>query len=65
MRRGKWKYLAAKHSVPGYAKVLDRDEVEELYNLDADIGETTNVASQHPEIVAELRALLEEIGEKN
>lgn len=28
-----------------------------LYNLDADIGERTNVADHHPEIVARLQAL--------
>ena len=28
-----------------------------LYNLDTDIGETTDVAAQHPEVVKELKAL--------
>ncbi len=28
-----------------------------LYNLDADIGETTDVAGEHPDIVSQLRAL--------
>jgi len=30
-----------------------------LYDLDADIGETTNVAKQHPDVVARLRAHLD------
>ena len=30
-----------------------------LYNLDADIGETTDVAAQHPEVVGRLQALVE------
>jgi arylsulfatase A len=30
-----------------------------LYNLESDIGETTNLASQHPEIVAQLEAYAE------
>ncbi|MCH8218617.1 MAG: N-acetylgalactosamine 6-sulfate sulfatase, partial [Planctomycetes bacterium] len=61
VRRGKWKYLTAKHQVPRYARDATRAEVEELYDLDADIGETTNLAEEHPVKVKELRALLEEI----
>jgi arylsulfatase A len=34
-------------------------EKEELYNLKDDIGESTNVARQHPEVVKELRAVAE------
>ena len=30
-----------------------------LYNLEADVGEETNLANQHPEIVAELEALMQ------
>ncbi len=33
--------------------------VTELYDLKADIGETTNVADKHPEVVARLRKLAE------
>ena len=29
-----------------------------LYNLDRDIGETTNVAAKHPDVVAQLKELL-------
>ena len=61
VRRGRWKYLAAKHQVPRYARDATRAEVEELYDLDADVGETTNLAEKHPLKVKELRALLEEI----
>ena len=32
----------------------------ELYNLDDDIGETKNLAGQHPDKVKELAALLEQ-----
>ena len=32
---------------------------EELYDLESDPGETRNVAADHPEVVAEHRALLE------
>ena len=46
-RRGKWKY------VRDY-KTTDKDE---LYDLDADIGETTDLASTYPEKLDELKAL--------
>ncbi|MEN1704647.1 MAG: sulfatase-like hydrolase/transferase [Planctomycetota bacterium] len=58
IRRGKWKYLRPQQFVPGYA-VVDRAEVDELYDLEADIGETVNLADQHPEIVGQLRLELD------
>ncbi|MEM9166481.1 MAG: sulfatase-like hydrolase/transferase, partial [Planctomycetota bacterium] len=58
IRRGKWKYLRPEQFVPSYA-VIDRAEVDELYDLEADIGETTNLAEQHPEIVNQLRLELD------
>jgi hypothetical protein len=38
--------------------------VVELYDLEADIGETTNLADKYPGKVKELQALLEEIRKK-
>jgi len=32
-----------------------------LYNLDEDLGETRNLAAAKPELVAEMRALLEKL----
>ncbi len=61
IRAGKWKYLKAKHNVPGYAADRNREEVEELYDLTSDIGETTNLADQHPEKVQQLKGLMEEV----
>jgi arylsulfatase A-like enzyme len=61
VRKGKWKYLKAVHAVPGYAQDRERKKVEELYDLETDIGETTNLAGKHPEKVAELKRLLEEL----
>lgn len=61
MRKGKWKYLAAKHCMHGFAKDPNREEVEELYDLEADLGETTNLADKHPEKVEELKKLLKEV----
>ena len=53
LRRGPWKLI------------LERDpkakaEVQ-LYNLDDDIGERTNVAGDKPQLVAEMRALMERL----
>ena len=63
LRKGKWKYLKAEHVVYPYARDEQRPKVVELYDLEADVGETTNLASKHPEIVAELQRELEAIGE--
>ncbi len=54
LRKGKWKYLRAKQVVADYAQDKGRKQVAELYDLEADLGETTNLADKHPEIVAEL-----------
>lgn len=62
MRKGKWKYVKAEHCMYKYAKDRKRKPVEELYDLEADIGETVNLADKYPEKVAELRELLEETG---
>ena len=44
-----------------------KEVVKELYNLRDDIGESTNVYDQHPELVAEMEAkaqrLREDIGD--
>jgi arylsulfatase A-like enzyme len=61
IRAGKWKYLKAKHSVPRYAADNDREEVEELYDLADDIGETTNLAAKHPDKVEQLESVMNEI----
>jgi len=61
VRRGRWKYLKAKHGVPGYARDREREELEELYDLDADIGERKNLASAHPDKVSELKRLMARI----
>lgn len=69
VRKGKWKLHLAHNpdsKAIGYTKWPrhispdDRVWFDEniLYNLEKDIGETTNVANDHPEIVAELLAQL-------
>ena len=53
--------MKAKHNVYNYARDTKRPEVEELYDLEADLGETNNLAAKYPEIVAELKQLLTRI----
>ncbi len=75
LRKGTWKYLpgqaAGKASRRKKARserasktVADRDHPPadaELYNLSNDLSETKNVGKEHPDIVAELAAKLEEL----
>ena len=61
VRQGRWKYLKAKALFHGYAVEDDRAKVEELYDLETDLGEQTNLAKKHPGKVAELRSLMEAI----
>lgn len=61
VRKGRWKYLKAVHKVPGYAQDKKREPVEELYDLSRDMGETKNLAGDHPGKVKELKALLEAV----
>jgi len=61
IRQGKWKYLKANAHFYGYAIENDRQPAEELYDLEADLGEQTNLADMHPEKVSRLRALMKSI----
>jgi len=45
IRRGRWKLIES----------FD-PEARELYDLEADLGETTDVAAEYPDVVAELAA---------
>lgn len=60
VRRGKWKLLKAgrwpQNFNRTYPKDLGTNDVE-LYDLEADLGETENVAAEHPQVVAELMKL--------
>ena len=49
IRIGKWKLIPN-----------EKQEKPELYDLEADLGETINVAAQHPDIVGQLAKRLEE-----
>lgn len=51
MRQGNWKAVR-------YDVNKNPDSTLELYDLTQDAGETRNVAAQHPDVVAELEALI-------
>jgi arylsulfatase A-like enzyme len=55
VRDGRWKLqIAAPDTRPGKPGAF----TPKLYDLDADIGETTDLADRHPEVVARLQSLI-------
>jgi arylsulfatase A-like enzyme len=63
IRMGKWKLLengglSANH--PGQNRKPDQAAKVELFDLEEDPGEQNNLADRHPDLVAKLRARLEE-----
>ncbi len=52
LRKGNWKYIAG-------SKGKKNQKTAELYNLDRDVGEQKNLASERPEIAAEMEQLLQ------
>ena len=61
VRKGKWKYLKPNAQFYGYAVEDDRDLVEELYDLESDVGERHNLATKFPNKVAELKSLMQRL----
>lgn len=61
VRQGKWKFLKADAHFHNYAIDDDRLPNDELYDLEADLGETKNLAQQFPERVARLKQLMKSI----
>jgi arylsulfatase A-like enzyme len=55
VRHGRWKLHVARRDGDGRSWV----EVRELYNLEADIAETADVAARHPEVVSDLMKRIE------
>jgi arylsulfatase A-like enzyme len=59
VRQGRWKLAVAPQVDPfGKTTAADSTTNPRLYDLDADIGEMTNVAARHPDVVARLTALV-------
>ncbi|MDE0578111.1 MAG: hypothetical protein OSB39_14275, partial [Opitutales bacterium] len=59
-----WKYLKPDAHFHGYAVDDSRKKVDELYDLEADLGERTNLAAKHPKIVSQLKQLMENISKE-
>ena len=69
MRSGAWKWVdglgSGGFSKPGRVQPTADQPPGQLYNLDTDLGETTNLAVDHPDIVARLqRELREEMDQR-
>lgn len=64
IRAGEWKAIRTNLHPGAKAEKRKPGEIE-LYNLESDPNETTDVASEHPDIVARLRALMTEQHEKS
>ena len=67
IREGKWKYLDG-HGSGGFSgrnskKRKSEQKAAQLYDLQADLGETTNLFETHPEVVSRLKVKLNEIVE--
>ncbi len=61
IRRGKWKWIEGTYhpdTRPGALRLRADQFHPQLYDLSTDIGETHDVAAEHPEVVAELSRLL-------
>ncbi len=62
VRQGPWKLaIANQPETMGKAVAEDAKKNPRLYNLDQEIGEQTNLADKHPDIVARLQALAEKM----
>lgn len=63
-RDGTWKFIQASQGpkvAPNTNVELGRDSGPQLYDLSRDLGETNNLAAQHPERVARMRAALQAV----
>ena len=65
IRKGKWKYIDGNGSGGWSPKNVEDVAPGQLYNMENDPGETTNLYSQHPEIVKELKELLDKQKSQN
>ena len=63
LRRGPWKYIPPGQTRDGLGpwRNVRLSESGFLGNVETDLGETRNLAGDHPELVEEMRSLLEQI----
>jgi arylsulfatase A-like enzyme len=61
VRQGRWKLAIAPQPLDGRKDGKKTLAGPRLYDLDAEIGEQTDVAAQHPEVVAKLKALADKM----
>jgi arylsulfatase len=63
VRDARWKLVLPRPANPDWmkwwARMIDEVEDVQLYDLDSDIAETTNVADRHPDVVARLLKQIE------
>ncbi|WP_250927510.1 sulfatase family protein [Aporhodopirellula aestuarii] len=68
VRAGKWKLVLPRENAPAglgwWGRMIEAVPETMLFDLDEDPGETTNVAPQHPEIVASLMKRIERAREE-
>lgn len=61
VRKGRWKLAMPRERFHSYAPDVRPVDSPQLYDLQADVGETTDLSAENPEAVAELRALYDEM----
>ena len=61
VRQGRWKLALAAQPLDARKDGKKTPAGLRLYDLDAEIGEQTDVAAQHPEVVAKLKALADKM----
>lgn len=65
IREGPWKMAIApqreQNRPAGQQQPASKPPFPKLYNLDKDIGETTDAAAEHPEVIARLRKFVDEM----
>jgi hypothetical protein len=63
VRSGKWKLVLPRPAKPKWtlwsARMIDAVKEIQLFDLQADIGETKNLAKEHPDVVGRLMKLIE------
>jgi arylsulfatase A len=65
VREGPWKMAIApqreRNRPAGQPQPASKGPFPKLYNLDKDIGETTDVAAEHPDVIARLRKFVDDM----